>query len=127
MWKAFVLVLLCGVGWAKSVTIWEYGKVISQETGSSAGGAAAIPIGNIVVAAPIYRTWSIVEIQAGDYIYQWQEQPSHRGHIVFPVNSEIRFWRKGKWFMTLDAAGRQHRFGLIHAVLSTSPASASPR
>ena len=90
---------------------WERGKVISQERGSDRAGAAAAPIGTMVVAVPIYRNWNTVVIETEKYRYSWNEVGNK--HIILPVNGEIQFYRDGDYFIVLDTKNKKHKFALI--------------
>jgi len=100
---------------AEKEHIWERGKVISQQRGSDRAGAAAAPIGGMVVAVPLYRNWNIVVIEAEKYIYQWNEVGNKQ--IILPVNGEIQFYRDGDYFIVLDAKKNKHKFALVGMTL----------
>lgn len=115
MQKILLLVLLCLSVPAlaeKKPPIMEKAKVISQNIGSDRSGAAAAPIGGMVVAVPIYRNWNVVVVETEKYRLEWHEDGNK--FITLPVNGEIEFYRDGNWFIVLDSRGKKHKFSVAH-------------
>ncbi len=110
--SAWSLVLLFSVAaFSKQPTVMERAKVISQDIGSGRAGAVAAPIGTMVVAVPIYRSWNRVVVETDRYRYEWSEVGNKL--ITLPVNGVIEFYRDGDWFVVLDSKHKRHKFAVV--------------
>ena len=113
--KAFLLVssLIFGICPLRAAEKhhWESAKVLSQSLNSQASGAMAAPIGNVVVALPIYRQSNIVMVETETHQLQWSEVGKQK--VILPVNGMIQFYRDKNWFVVLDNKGKKHKFGLV--------------
>ncbi|MGB9408379.1 MAG: hypothetical protein WCA89_12635, partial [Terracidiphilus sp.] len=99
------LLLVSGVAianypaFAKNQPEFQPAKVISQNIGSYNGGAAAMPIGTMVVAVPITRRSDIVVLETANHRLTLSEQMTGRGPVILPVNETIPFYQDGNWFI----------------------------
>ena len=89
-------------------------KVISQEIGSYNNGAAVVPCGNMLFAAPIRRQSNIVVVETAHHSLTWSESPRDRSTLVLSVNDTIQFYQDGNWFIVLDSRHKKHKFALVH-------------
>ncbi len=116
------LLCCCASAFAKTHPIFQSAKVISQNIGSYNAGAAAMPIGTMVVGVPIVRTSDIVVIETSTQRMTWSEYiKGRRGAVILPVNGAIQFYQDGKWFVVLDANKKKHKFSLVHLEAINNP------
>ncbi len=116
------LLCCCASAFAKTDPIFQSAKVISQSIGSYNAGAAAMPIGTMVVGVPIVRTSDIVVIETSTQRMTWSEFIKGRqGAVILPVNGVIQFYQDGKWFVVLDANKKKHKFSLVHLEAVDTP------
>jgi hypothetical protein len=115
MRKLMPLMLLCLSITAlaeKKPIIWENAKVIFQKISSRDSGIVAIPMGTMVTAVPIQKTYNVVVVETEMYRFEWQEKGNK--FITLPVNGEIQFYRDKDLFIVLDSSRKKHKFVLTH-------------
>ncbi|MDR5726639.1 MAG: hypothetical protein RB191_04130 [Terriglobia bacterium] len=108
------LVWSCVPALAGKVVPLQSARVISQEIGSYNNGAAVVPYGNMLFAAPIRRQSNIVVVETARHRLTWSESPRDRHTLVLSVNDTIQFYYDGKWFIVLDSKHKKHKFALVH-------------
>jgi hypothetical protein len=99
---------------------WRTAKVISQEFQSSNGGAAAMPIGTMIVAVPINRISNIVVLDTETHRITLSE--IGRKQIVLPVNENVRFYLDKGRVIFIDSNGKKHKFAIVGMVKEETPA-----
>ncbi|MGA7108240.1 MAG: hypothetical protein WBV28_10080 [Terracidiphilus sp.] len=96
-----VLFATCAAVMAEQLHRWETATVLSQKLTSDSNTVAVI---------------------TGAHSYVWQEvtrSPDWHHFIVLvhnqTVHDQMKFYRDGQWFVTLDDQGEKHTFRLIRA------------
>jgi len=110
----FACLVCCVPTLAKTESELQTAKVISQDIEANNRGAAAMPVGTMVVAVPIVRRSNRVVVETGNQRLTWAEAGNGKNVLVLPVNGTIHFYRDGNWFVVVDSQHKKHKFGLVH-------------
>lgn len=106
--------VLCVPALAKSTPELRTAKVISQNIGIDNNGAAAMPVGTMLVAVPLRRRTNVVVIETTKADVTLSELGNGKHVIVLPVNGTVQFYRDGEKVIILDSKGKKHKFAIVH-------------
>lgn len=106
------LLLFVSIGVLAAEKQLETAKVISQSIEASRGGAAAMPIGTMIVAVPIMQRTNTVIVETETVRMTWIEKPRER-ILILAEGGTVEFYRDKNWFVVTDVDGKKHHFGLF--------------
>lgn len=88
----------------------EWKDAVFVGTVSGSGGAAAMPIGGMIVAVPLTRTFYIVKMDHVTYSLRTSSRPN------LTVNGKIKFALDGHNAHILDEDNKDRKFSIVEKV-----------
>jgi len=89
---------------------WDWKDAVFVGTVSANGGAAAMPIGGMIVAVPLTRTFYIVKMDHVTYSLRTSSRPN------LTVNGKIKFALDGHNAHILDEDNKDRKFSIVEKV-----------
>ena len=97
----------------KPQPVMHTAKVVSQDISTQNGGAAAMPLGTMIVAVPISVVTNSVAVETEHAFMTWVEKRT-KHPLVLPINGTVEFYQDGNWVVVLDSNHKKHRFAVTH-------------
>jgi len=114
---ALIFFLLCSSTSLANTREWKDAKVLKIT--SESGGAAAAPIGGIMVAVPITKTWYYIATE--DTVYVLGPAITKRQMLNVTLYGKTKIAIEGKNAHVLDDEGRDRKVPIAEKIARTKP------
>ena len=119
---ALIFFLICSSISLANTRDWKDAKVL--KISSESGGAAAAPIGGMVVAVPIVKTWYYIATE--DTVYVLGPAITKRQMLNVTLYGKTKIAIDGKNAHVLDDEGKDRKMPIAEKVARTKPEGPKP-